>query len=109
MVSVQRNTVDSVSRKYAPPPFATLALVQTTGGGAYTRDATRLRPPSIEGGLMREGGHICGTLRYMVLDSMLYDLTTNNLLYVDPMKGLYGIPHCHLLPTAHMEYGWFSW
>jgi len=28
-----------VSRKYAPP-FATLALVQNAGGGAYTRDAT---------------------------------------------------------------------
>ena len=28
-----------VSRKYAPH-FATLALVQSAGGGAYTRDAT---------------------------------------------------------------------
>ena len=25
---------------YAPAPFATLALVQSAGGGAYTRDAT---------------------------------------------------------------------
>ena len=37
-----------VSRKYAPPLFATLALVQSAGG-AYTRDArfssARLRPP----------------------------------------------------------------
>ena len=29
-----------VSRKYAPPPFATLASVQNAGGGAYTQDAT---------------------------------------------------------------------
>ena len=33
------HTYTVVSCKYAPPPFATLALVQNAGG-AYTRDAT---------------------------------------------------------------------
>ena len=41
------NEYTIVSRKYSSP-FASLALVQNAGGGAYTRDATflsRLRPP----------------------------------------------------------------
>ena len=43
------NICTVVSRKNALPLFATLALVQSAGGGACTRDATfslaRLRPP----------------------------------------------------------------
>ena len=49
----------SVPQIHPPPPFATLALVQNTGGGgAYTRDATISLPimPSLPGMKSLAGG-----------------------------------------------------
>ena len=105
------NSYTVVSRKYAPP-FATLGLVQSAAGGAYTRDATfslamrGIKIPlhnfalKMQGGLMREGGPICGTLRYFVLC-----FTNRTHLFNTPCQLLYySIVALHLL--VHM--GWLT-